>query len=77
MVDHRNELVFGHLNTNSAHNKFELLSEQVKIDVLIISETKVDDSFPIANFLIDGFSTTKVEVFSYLWGKIFHPIYFQ
>ena len=43
MVDHRNELVFGHLNTNSARNKFELLSEQVKIDVLIISETKAWD----------------------------------
>ena len=40
-------------------NKFESLSTQVKgnIDVLMVSETKIDDSFPVGNFLIDGFST--------------------
>ena len=40
-------------------NKFESLSTQVKgnIDVLMVSETKVDDSFPVGNFVIDGFST--------------------
>ena len=38
-------------------NKFELLVDQVKgnIDVLI-SKTKIDDSFPFGNFLIHGFS---------------------
>ena len=58
-MDKRNKLVFGHLNINSIRNKFELLSEQVKgnIDILITSETKVDDSFPIGNFLINGFTT--------------------
>ena len=36
-----------------------MLSDQIKgnIDVLLVSETKTDDSFPIGNFLIDGFST--------------------
>ena len=40
-------------------NKFESLSTQVKgnIDVLMVSETKIDDSFPVGNFVIDGFST--------------------
>ena len=35
-----------------------MLLDQIKsnIDVLIVSETKIDDSFPIGNFLIDGFS---------------------
>ena len=53
-----NKLIFAQLNTNSIRNKFEELISQVKgtVDVLIISETKIDDSFPIANFLIDGFS---------------------
>ena len=48
-----------HLNINSIRNKFKLLNEQIKgiIDVLMISETKVDYSFPIGNLLIDGFST--------------------
>ena len=43
-MDNRNKLVFGHFNINSIHNKFELLSKQVKgnIDVLMISETKVE-----------------------------------
>ena len=38
-------------------NKFDLFSEQIKgtIDVLKISETKIDDSFPIGQFLIEGF----------------------
>ena len=33
--------------------------DQIKgnIDVLFVSETKTDDSFPNGNFLIDGFST--------------------
>ena len=36
-----------------------MLSDQIKcnIDVLLVSETKIDDSFPTGNFLIDGFST--------------------
>ena len=40
-------------------NKFEFLADQVKvkIDVLMISETKIDESFPQGNFLIDGFSS--------------------
>ena len=43
---------------NSLRNKFELLVDQVKgnIDVLMISETKMNDSFPLGNFVIGGFS---------------------
>ena len=53
-----NKLVFAHLNINSIRNKFELLSEQVtgNVDVLIVPKTKIDNSFPIGNFLIHGFS---------------------
>ena len=44
-----NKLVFAHLNINSIRNKFKLLSEQVRgnAHVLMVSETKIDDSFPI------------------------------
>ena len=28
-----------------------------KIDILMISETKIDESFPNGNFIIEGFST--------------------
>ena len=56
--DNLNKLIFAHRNINSIRNKFEELISQVlgTADVLMISETKIDDSFPIANFLIDGFS---------------------
>ena len=56
--DNLNELIFAHLNINSIKNNFEELISHVKgaVDVLMISETKIDDSFPIANFLIDRFS---------------------
>ena len=46
------KLVFAHLNINSIRNKFELISEQFinNIEVLMVSETKTDDSFLIENF---------------------------
>ena len=56
-ITNMNKLIFGHLNINSLRNKFVLFSEQVKgsIDILMVSETKLDDSFPEAHFLIEGF----------------------
>ena len=47
----------GHLNINSLITKFDLFSEQIKglIDILMMSETKLHDSFPEGQFLIDGF----------------------
>ena len=52
-----NKLIFGHLNIDSLRNKFDLLCEQVKgsIDILMILETKLDDSFPPGQFLIESF----------------------
>ena len=53
-----NKLIFDQLNINSIRNKFRELISQIKdtADVLLISETKIDGSFLIANFLVDGFS---------------------
>ena len=46
------KLVFVYLNINSIRNKFEMPLDQIKgnIDVLFVSETKTDDSFPNGNF---------------------------
>ena len=46
------------ININSLRNKFELLVDQFKgnINVLTIFETKIDDSFSLGDFLIGGFS---------------------
>ena len=52
-----NKLIPSHLNINPIRNKFELLINQIKgaVEVLMISETKIDHSFPTPKFLIDGF----------------------
>ena len=45
------------MNINSLGNKFDLLKTMVaeEIDILIITETKLDDSFPNSQFSIRGF----------------------
>ena len=52
------KLILVHLNINSIRNKFEALKFIIdnNIDIFLISETKLDDSFPSAQFLIKGFS---------------------
>ena len=52
------KLTMGHLNINPIRNKFNALSLIVKnnIDILMISEAKLDDLFPTAKFLLHGFS---------------------
>ena len=53
-----NKLVVARLNINSIRNKFETLIQNVsgEVDLLMISETKIDESFPKSQFLIKGFS---------------------
>ena len=43
-IKNANRLIIGHLNVNSLRNKFEMLEELIKdkIDILLISETKLD-----------------------------------
>ena len=54
-----NRLIFAHININSLRNKFEMLQEVIgnNIDVLLISETKLDASFPSSQFILDGLTT--------------------
>ena len=53
-----NRVVIGNLNINSLPNKFNQLKELVlkHVDILVLTETKLDDSFPNSQFLVDGFS---------------------
>ena len=50
-------MTFGHLNINSLRNKFDQLTEILKgfVDIFLISESKLDDSFPEGQFIIDGY----------------------
>ena len=44
-------------NINSIRNKFQFLEKQicVNLDILIMSEIKLDNSFPSSQFLLDEF----------------------
>ena len=53
-----NKLVIANLNINSIAPKFEQLNEliSINIDILVITETKLDDSFSSSQFIIEGYS---------------------
>ena len=52
-----NRLIFAQLNINSIRNKFECLAKDLasNVDLLMISERKIGNSFPKGQFLIKGF----------------------
>ena len=54
----QNRYRVGPININSIINKFESLVKHVgnNLDRLLVSETKIDDTFPESKFLIEGFS---------------------
>ena len=56
-----NRIQVGHLNISSLQNKFEVYKKIVKsrLDLKMVSKTKLDDSFPEGQFEIDDYSTYK------------------
>ena len=50
-------IIIAHLNINSLRYKFNSLVELIQgnLDILVIGETKLDNTFPDAQFKIDGF----------------------
>ena len=52
-------VIIGHLNINSIRNKIDLLADLVigNIDILLVSEKKIDDTFATPLFFIPGFSS--------------------
>ena len=50
--------VIAHLNINSLSSKFEPLAEMVEetIDFLLVTESKLDETFPMGQFQMRGFS---------------------
>ena len=55
---HSNKIIMAHFNINSFRNKFDMLTNSVTeyIDVLMISETKLDNIFPYALYHLKDFS---------------------
>ena len=58
-ITNLNRIVISHININSIRNKFELLAEAVmgNVDILMVTETKIDESFPTNQFIILGFTS--------------------
>ena len=52
-------VVIGHLNINALANKIDALKIVIKdkVDILVLVETKLNDSFPINQFVIEGYNT--------------------
>ena len=53
------KIIIGPLNINSLRNKFEALKSMIQgyVDIFVIFETKINESFPSDQFKIDGYST--------------------
>ena len=52
-----NKIIVGHLNINSLRNKFEALQFIINrnLDIIVLSKTKLDDSFPSTQFMLKNF----------------------
>ena len=57
-VKNINNIIVAYLNINTFKNNYDFLKTLVSenIDVMIIGETKLDDSFPMSQFFIEGFA---------------------
>ena len=66
-------VIIGHLNVNSLRNKFTAVEELIKgkIDSGLISETKIDESFPNRKFKINGYKIIRRDRDSFGGGLIF------
>ena len=53
-LKNRNRPIIGQLNINSIRNKSDFLCSEISLDLLLVSETNLDDSFPTAQFLMSG-----------------------
>ena len=56
--EHQNNPIIGYLNINRLRNKINglrTICRKTQIQVLCIDETKLDESFPDAQFHIDGY----------------------
>ena len=55
-INNVNRVVIGHIDIKSIRNKFDKLSSIAKdnFDILMVSKTKLDSSFPQAQFRTEG-----------------------
>ena len=57
--EHSNRILMFHLNINSLQNKLEelkLLNDKMKSQIIFLSETKIDKSYPNSQFTLTGYN---------------------
>ena len=57
--NHPQQIIIGHLNINSIRNKFDIMKTMLMhdLDIFMVTETKLDDSFQVSQFNVEGSST--------------------
>ena len=62
------------MNVNSIRNKFVSIQELIRrtFDIFLISETKIDDSFPNAQFKIEGYKSFRKDREAFGGGLLFY-----
>ena len=53
-----NKVIIGNININSLPAKFDQVKEVIlkNVDILVITETKLDDTFPLGQFYVERFT---------------------
>ena len=53
-----NKVIIGNININSLPAKFDQVKEVIlkNVDILVITKTKLDDTFPLGQFYVDVFT---------------------
>ena len=67
-----------HIKISSIRHEFEMLSKSIEgnLDIIIISETKLDSTFPSNQFTIEGYAalirleTVEEKELFYIYGRI-------
>ena len=67
-------LIVAHINIHSTHYKFDQLANGVqgKVDVVMITETKLDDSFLTMQFNIERYYTFRLDLNKYGGGILLY-----
>ena len=63
-LENPKNITIGHLNVNSLRTKLISIEELIKskLDIFLVSETKIDHSFPNQQFSIDGYKTYRRDI---------------
>jgi hypothetical protein len=68
-----NKLLFGHLNVNSIRYKMSEVEMMLNnLDILGLSETKIDESFPDAQFNVNGYNLFRQDRNAFGGGLMFY-----